>query len=1435
MRWLTCGTVLWVAGWSSLAAAEGDPPHYVRGATWQEALFDSTLAILARGLEEPFPTLESETLRGGASPRRISVELRGASEIYLFVTGVPDPIWGVGTWGDARLVAADGSVVPLGQVPGLEVLKGQHAVDVTLRSGLNQRLRLEGRTFARGINVLADSAIRVPLDGKFQRFESWIGVDDWAGREGRVRFGVAGNRSAARRLLWDLLIRDFPDGQARREMRWEIEDRIQEQEAPERDGLRRGGEGRKEDLREPRGALLGALARRYAASSRRVPPLGDEAARLAASARDLGGLARVREAYYRSRSLDEARRALGAFPFESVRLALEDLVATYGGDRYPRGGAYLARLGAIEGVAAGALAALEGDSPAAGAGIAAYERVASILAEARALRDEALLANPLLDFERLLVIRRTPAGDPRRSQWADRGLGEYIGLPRQSSWGISTIPNPLDWENEIAILSPVRPGGELSTLYRPLGRRLLTDLDLRFDAESLLFSMPDDGARWQVCEIRADGSGFRQLTPGDQPEVHSYDACYLPNGTIAFISTAPLQGVPCNAGVVVGMMYRMEADGSGIEQLCFEQDHDYTPSVLNDGRVLYLRWDYTDTPHVWNRLLMAMHPDGTGQMEYYGSNSYWPNAVFFARAVPDHPTKIVGIVTGHHEGRVGELVLFDPALGRREVEGVVQRIPGRGQKVEPLIEDKLTEHSWPKMLHPWPLSEKYFLVAAKPTPDALWGIYLVDVFDNMVLLREEEGRALLEPIPFRKIRRPPLLAERARRGEAEALAYVEDIYVGPGLRGIPKGSVKGLRVFTYHFGYQRVAGIDHRVGADGPWEVKRVLGTVPVEEDGSAFFRIPAKTPISLQPLDAEGKALALMRSWMTAMPGETLSCTGCHEPASTSIPNRRTIAFGRDPSEMAPWRGPVRGFSFRRDVQPALDRHCVGCHGEAEGDRTDGGGRGVPPDLRSLPDTFVVYAGGDPERKVIRGVPREDLAGKYAGVFDPPYVALRAYVRVGGLESDLHPLPPMEFHADTSELVQMLRKGHHGVELDRDAWDRLITWIDLNAPCNGSWRETTRIPIANQPSRRLELRRLYGGVPENHEEIPDASLEGERGPIDPLVPAQRARPSFSAAECPGWPFDAAEAARRQGGLDPAQRTLDLGAGVSLDLVRIPAGSFVMGSAGGDADEAPPHRVEIGRPFWMSLTEVTNEQYARFDPAHRSRFEHRTSWIFSEEYLGWPLDRPRQPVVRVSWQQAASFCRWLTSVCGEEVDLPTEEEWEYACRAGSAAPFSWGGADVDFSPHANLGDRRLRDLAYEGWRPRAPDLVPRDDRFDDGALVTALVGSYAPNPWGLHDMHGNAAEWTRSDLRPYPAPEAEPRESPGPADSADPCDRAAEPRLLPKVVRGGSWRDRPYRATSSFRLGYPPYQRVFNVGFRVVIEETPLAASPSPPDQSPSQ
>jgi formylglycine-generating enzyme required for sulfatase activity len=218
-----------------------------------------------------------------------------------------------------------------------------------------------------------------------------------------------------------------------------------------------------------------------------------------------------------------------------------------------------------------------------------------------------------------------------------------------------------------------------------------------------------------------------------------------------------------------------------------------------------------------------------------------------------------------------------------------------------------------------------------------------------------------------------------------------------------------------------------------------------------------------------------------------------------------------------------------------------------------------------------------------------------------------------------------------------------------------------------------------------------------------------------------------------------------------------------------------------------------------------------FDPSHDSGVEDRNGYQFG--LRGFPSDRPEQPVVRVCWNEAVAFCRWLSQRSGMKFGLPSEAEWEYACRAGTATAMFYGGLDADSSKFANMADAKLTEFASYPYDTRHTPLenpskydawIPKDARFNDGALLAVEPGRYQPNAWGLYDMHGNVAEWTRSTYRLYPYQPDDEREA-----------ATGEGR---KVVRGGSWRDRPCRATSSFRLGYEPFQKVYNVGFRIVCE-----------------
>jgi formylglycine-generating enzyme required for sulfatase activity len=895
--------------------------------------------------------------------------------------------------------------------------------------------------------------------------------------------------------------------------------------------------------------------------------------------------------------------------------------------------------------------------------------------------------------------------------------------------------------------------------------------------------------------------------------VDNYDACYLPDGRIVFSSTASHNVCPCwgrSASHSAAQLYLLDRPTGRVRQLCFDQDHNWCPTVMNDGRVMYLRWEYTDTPHFFTRLLFAMNPDGTGQMALYGSNSYWPNALFDARPIPGHASRIVGVVGGHHGSwRAGELALFDVAKGQTEADGVVQRIPGFGQRVEPVIRDALVDGSWPKFLHPYPLSDKHFLVSCKLNPATPWTLCLVDVFDNIVPIRSVPGSALLEPVPLIKRPLPPTIPDRVDLGRKDATVRVSDVYSGPGLAGVPRGTVKRLRVFAYHYAYRGTGG-HGAVGTDGSWDVKRILGTVPVREDGSASFTVPANTPISIQPLDAQGRAVQLMRSWFTAMPGEHVSCTGCHERRAEAPLARTSEALGAECSPITPWRGPPRGFSFAREVQPVLDKHCVSCHngepskGQAVCDLR--GGRMIDPNYRD-PALGVLHPVND-------GCCRWHL---WPINRSTSYEVLQRYVRRPGAEGDYHLLPPMEYHADTSELVQMLRKGHHGVRLDDEAWDRLVAWIDLNVPYHGNWAEyNPGEPGAMERRRQYAAR--FASLEEDPEQLPPlpSTSGAAHSPPPPLAvgrePAGHAGNDMKLRTA-AWPFGPDEARKRQEAAarsiavaspPSTEMAIDLGGGHTLRFVLIPAGEFLMGDAAGCPDEQPVTRVRIERPFWMGKFEVTNAQYAVFDPRHDSRYIS----VYGKDitYRGLPVNEPEQPVVRVPWNHAMAFCRWLSTKTGRTSSLPTEAQWEWACRCGRAAGMSYGDVATDFSKWANLADKSLN-LAGETnqWGGKdAFDWILKVATVDDGARVTTRVGRYLPNAWGLHDLHGNAAEWTRSLDRAYPY-----RDDDGRNDVA-----ASGPR----IVRGGSFQDRPHRVRSAFRLAYAPWQQVFNVGFRVMCE-----------------
>ncbi len=1020
----------------------------------------------------------------------------------------------------------------------------------------------------------------------------------------------------------------------------------------------------------------------------------------------------------------------------------------------------------------------------------------------------ALLANPLLDFDRLLVVRRT-FGGPRARSVASADAG-FVAANYQNQ---TSLPRS-GWDNEIAVLSNLRNEPRFERLYKPSGDQIVRDVRLDFPADRMLFSSIDATGRWAIFEIRSDGSGLTQLTPADYPDLDFFDACYLPDGRIIVCSTGNYIGLPCLDGHgQVASLYLLDPATKSLRQLTFDQDSDNDPTVLNDGRVLYQRWEYSDIPHYFSRRRMTMNPDGTGQLAFHGSNSWFPTAFRFARPMPDHPTRLVGIISGHHDfGDCGRMAILDPGLAGSypfrfrptskewgtEGEpiavtpdilpavqtGFLQLVPGRGQTVAGTVCDAIIGHVYRKerpalTTHPCPLSSKYFLVSLKPTPQSLWGIYLVDVFDNATLIAESEDAGLFEPQPLVARERPPVIPDRVQPAARTAEVHIADIYGGPGLQGVPRGTVKRLRVFSYHFGYNAKAGFP-LVGTQAGWDIKRVLGSASVEADGSAFFQIPANTPISIQPLDEEGRAIQLMRSWLVGMPGERVSCVGCHENRRETLPTRRSLALDRKPEPLAPWYGSPRPFAFAHEVFPVLEQYCIGCHDQ--------------------PATVG---------------PRSNPCFKDP---DVAYDTLHPYIHRPGVESDMALLTPLEYHASTSLLVQMLEKGHHGVSLEtmsREARERLYCWIDLNVPRAGSWNPP-EFQSCDQRQRRCELAQRFANNDDDPEgeHLAAAAAFRQRTPIPFVAPPPNPAVEPDGLTATGFPLAASEASRwQQASAVGTRKVIELGGGVRLTLTRVPAGQFVMGSLDGAPDERPRSVVRVDRPFWLGVTEVTNGQYALFDPEHDTRYIDMHS--LDRVVPGHIANHPDQPVARVSWQQAMRFCDWLADQTGLPVTLPTEAQWEWAARAGSDTQFFYGTLDTDFGRFANLADQALRwyKMGYDGPSalqrryPYPPEMnFPlHDERFRDPWFVVDYVGQTEANAWGLQDMVGNVSEWTRSSYRPYPY-----RADDGRNDADNP-ER--------KVARGGSWADRPADAGSAVRRAYQPWQRVYDVGFRVLIAD----------------
>ena len=737
---------------------------------------------------------------------------------------------------------------------------------------------------------------------------------------------------------------------------------------------------------------------------------------------------------------------------EALRLATEDTGKTFG-PRYPKGRQYLKQLAELE------KKQLDGGTS---------DEQQALETALKSLRREAMLAHPALNFDKLLFVKQ-----------------EYA--PASTYTLQRTHYKPDSLASSLCLLSPVSAEGKVTPLVPELTGGGYGRFDLSFDATKVVFCYGKD-AHYRIYEIdldpktglRAGGNSFRQLTFGGADEAdtmrryagshcavgyHDLDPIYLPNGKIMFASTRSQRSVLCNPTTVT-TLHVMDADGKNITCISQGQVNEMSPCVLDDGRVIYMRWEYVDKGFGNVQSLWAVRPDGSSPDHVYKNMIICPGAMIHARSIPGS-RKIVTTAAGHHGGLHGPIVLIDNRRHRRTADAMENLTPEiRYPGLFPM------PGSIGAFREPYPFSEKFFLVAHQPgDPDpkakhkkkGRFGIYALDAWGNRAKLYGDPELSCIQPVPLRPRRMPtdiqPVIATAEEEERQQATMFMNDVYQG--LQGIERGRVKYVRVMeamnlgwddTWRAGQQGDGGPHQQISMvsnGGDVARKFVHGIATVHEDGSAFFTVPANKNLYFQALDENYMELHRMRTFINLMPGEKRSCVGCHEvrrkaPSLRSQALPQALGHGVETLYPQPGDAGPRAVHYPLDVQPILDRHCVGCHsGEApKGDLVLSG----EPEGRYFTRSYMALTDFDQETK-------------------KRYVS---YLRTSNFGSSHVPLePPLSFGSHRSKLVERIREKPCKAGLTQEEFIKIVTWIDANAPFYGTHDGKKNIKWKDDPDFR--------------------------------------------------------------------------------------------------------------------------------------------------------------------------------------------------------------------------------------------------------------------------------------------------------------------------------------------------------------------------------
>jgi len=693
--------------------------------------------------------------------------------------------------------------------------------------------------------------------------------------------------------------------------------------------------------------------------------------------------------------------------------------------------------------------------------------------EALALRRE--LLDGRLGFRDILVVKRKPLDISHVYVYHVEGYRPGGGL---------------------YLYTPDENGGRMKCIF-DAGEGMITTADLSYDGREIVFAMrrgghvasnpvahiedisryPDEASNYHVFRIGIDGTGLEQLTRG---EYNNLDPCWLPDGGIAFISDRKPAYAYCYV-VTSPVLYRMHRDGSNQRRLSSNYLMDFTPSVLNDGRVIYTRWEYVDRAACPIQSLWAINPDGTGLAGFYGNRVISPGTFMDARAIPDGPG-VLAVATNHNGSCRGGIVAIDPSKGSNAPEAVLNLTPeidiyahriGGGPWGNGMLDTGI-RGMYEK---PLPVGGNRFLVSKGGV------VQLRDFAANAAsLLGPADGMGFYSPQPVRARLLPTVLTGNVmdrtahlpedgrvtgnwatvymqdvyqglepdvRRGEIAQIAVVQEIEKSthtPQNNQRPDGpGMRNIAVFGFQFPL---------VSCGATYAPKKFWGTADVAPDGSAAFKVPSEVPIYFLALDTEGRAVQRMRTFTHLMPGEIQGCVGCHADRNSASPVRGSQLVMRGPvQELRQPAWGVKGFSYPEVVQGVLDRNCIECHNERE----QPGGvdlTGDMTDFFNVSYDILCRTGTQGEHHWLRhGSPSGREFDHVRGM--SPWIEW--IWTINGAGHNTLEIAPRRWGSPASKLTEIIRSGHPDedgqprVNVPDEDRRRVYLWMDLNIPYYGT------------------------------------------------------------------------------------------------------------------------------------------------------------------------------------------------------------------------------------------------------------------------------------------------------------------------------------------------------------------------------------------------